>query len=68
MLQINFLMDRNLFVYVEWFPVVHVPSLHGFLPEKIVTKKGLKKRKKGREQERVTYGWTVVLRLGPASF
>ena len=62
-------MDGNLFVYVEWFPVVHVASLHGYLPEKMSQKKALKKeRKKGREQERVTPGWSDILRPGPASF
>ena len=33
-----------------------------------VTKKVLKKRKNGREQERVTPGWTDISRPGPASF
>ena len=63
-------MDGNLFVYVEWFPVVHVTSLHGYLPEKMSQKKALKKkkRKKEREQERVTPGWSDILSPGPASF
>ena len=63
-------MDGNLFVYVEWFPVVDVASLHDFLPEKMSQKKALKKkkRKKGREQGRVTPGWSDILRPGPASF
>ena len=61
-------MDGNLFVYVEWFPVVHVASLHGFLLEKMSQKKALKERKKGREQKRATPGWTDILCPGIASF
>ena len=51
-------MDGNLFVYVEWFPVVHVASLHGYLPEKMSQKKALKKkRKKERKVARKSDTW-----------
>ena len=50
-------MDGNLFVYVEWFPVVHVASLHGYLPEKMSQKKALKKRKKERKGARKSDTW-----------
>ena len=61
-------MDGNLFVYVEWFPVAYAGSLQGFLSKQMSLKKVLKKRKNGREQERVTREWTDISRPGPASF
>ena len=39
-----------------------------FSVRKNVTKKGLKKRKKIRDQERVTPGWTDILLPGAANF
>ena len=43
-------MDGSLFVSVEWFPVVHAASLHGFMSEK-TSQKGEQERKEGSKKE-----------------
>ena len=59
-LLINYMMEENLFVYVECSSVKHVASR--FSVRKNVTKKKEKKRKK------VTPGWTDISGPGPVSF
>ena len=59
-LLINYMMEENLFVYVECSSVKHVASR--FSVRKNVTKKKEKKRKK------VTPGWTDISGPDPVSF
>ena len=57
-LLINYMMEENLFVYVECSSVKHVASR--FSVRKNVTKK--------KERKKVTPGWTAFSCLGPVSF
>ena len=62
-LLINYMMEENLFVYVECSSVKHVASK--FSVRKNVTKK---KRKEKKERKKATPGWTDISGPGPVSF
>ena len=54
------MMEENLFVCVEWFPVKHAAA-------RLFARKKCHKKKKEKE-ERVTTGWTDILSPGSATF
>ena len=67
------MMDENLFLYVEWFPVKHAASHATFLSEKMSFKKSKEKKKerkksKERMNETVKTGWTDFSGSGLPSF
>ena len=56
----NYMMEENLFAYVECSSVKHATS-------RFSVRKNVKKKKK-KTKERVTPGWTYISGPGPVSF
>ena len=66
-LLINYMMEENLFVYVECSSVKHVALR--FSVRKMSQKKSKKKKtKEKKERKKVTPGWTDISGLGSVSF